>query len=289
MRADEAVDEAGARWLTHAELAALRGISTASAIKLALRHRWRKQKDNRGTLRCLVPPEWATGKDKRADEGSDTGADTSAAINALQAAMDTLLEAKDSLLEAKDSEIAGLKEAFEIALSAKDSEIVSLRDQFERGIAYLDAERSRADELRGRLDDLCGKLSDAQIELAAAQDQIEALDPGRSRAAGAWRAGAVESSTARRVTAGRRPMADFTVTMDVIKRISEIETPHGKALNDDITEAFPDNPDAAYTLAVGFSVATLLGSFSDPSERANVVDGVNVLVRRMGCALTPVT
>ena len=117
MRADEAVDEAGARWLTHAELAALRGISTASAIKLALRHRWRKQKDNRGTLRCLVPPEWATGKDKR-DDGADAGADTSAAINALQAAMDTLLEAKDS-------EIAGLKEAFEIALSAKDSEIAS--------------------------------------------------------------------------------------------------------------------------------------------------------------------
>ena len=192
-------------------------------------------------------------------------------------------------LEAKDSEIAGLKEAFEIALSAKDSEIASLREQFERGMAYLDAERSRADELRGRLDDLGGKLSDAQTELAAAQDQIEALDPGRSRAAGAWRAGAVESSMARRVTAGRRPMADFTVTMDVIKRISEIETPHGKALNEDITEAFPDNPDAAYTLAVGFSVATLLGSFSDPSERANVVDGVNVLVRRMGCALTPVT
>ena len=48
-------------------------------------------------------PEWATGKDKRADEG----ADTSAAINALQAAMDTLLEAKDS-------EIAGLKEDFEV-------------------------------------------------------------------------------------------------------------------------------------------------------------------------------
>ena len=282
MRADEAVDEAGARWLTHAELAALRGISTASAIKLALRHRWRKQKDNRGTLRCLVPPEWATGKDKRVDDGADAGADTSAAINALQAAMDTLLEAKDS-------EIAGLKEAFEIALSAKDSEIVSLREQFERGMAYLDAERSRADELRGRLDDLGGKLSDAQTELAAAQDQIEALDPGRSRAAGAWRAGAVESSMARRVTAGRRPMVDFTVTMDVIKRISEIETPHGKALNEDITEAFPDNPDAAYTLAVGFSVATLLGSFSDPAERANVVDGVNVLVRRMGCALMPVT
>ena len=55
-------------------------------------------------------------------------------------------------------------------------------------------------------------------------------------------------------------MVHFTVTRDVIRRISEIETPHGKALNEDISDEFPDNPDEAYTLAVGFSVATLLGS-----------------------------
>ena len=132
MRADEAVDEAeGAQWLTHAELAALRGISTASAIKLALRHHWRKPKDNHGILRCLVPPEWATPKpDKGADDRADTGADTSAAINSLQAAMGTLLEAKDG-------EIANLREAFEGALSAKNGEIASLRRQFERGMAQL--------------------------------------------------------------------------------------------------------------------------------------------------------
>ena len=51
-------DGADGQWLTHAEIAAIRGISTASAIKLALRHRWRKQKDNRGTLRCLVPMDF---------------------------------------------------------------------------------------------------------------------------------------------------------------------------------------------------------------------------------------
>ena len=132
MRADEAVD---ARWLTHAELAALRGTSTASAIKLALRHHWRKPKDNHGTLRCLVPPEWATPKpDKGADDRADTGADTSAAINSLQAAMGTLLEAKDG-------EIANLRKAFEVALSAKNGEIASLREQFERGMAQLQRAR----------------------------------------------------------------------------------------------------------------------------------------------------
>ena len=63
-------------------------------------------------------------------------------------------------------------------------------------------------------------------------------------------------------------MADFTVTMDVIKRISEIETPHGKALNEDITEGRPDNPDAAYTLAVGVAWATYWArSATPPSGR----------------------
>ena len=35
-------------------------------------------------------------------------------------------------------------------------------------------------------------------------------------------------------------MAHFTVTRDVIRRISEIETPHACVLNEDITDEFPD-------------------------------------------------
>ena len=34
-------------------------------------------------------------------------------------------------------------------------------------------------------------------------------------------------------------MPHFTVTRDVIRRISEIETPHACALNEDITDEFP--------------------------------------------------
>jgi hypothetical protein len=57
-------------------------------------------------------------------------------------------------------------------------------------------------------------------------------------------------------------MAHFT------RRISEMEALHGRALNEDITDEFLDNPYEAYTLAVGFSIATLPGSFSDAAERA---------------------
>ena len=85
-------------------------------------------------------------------------------------------------------------------------------------------------------------------------------------------------------------MAHFTVTRDVIRRISEIEAPHGRALSEDISDEFPDDDvGAAYTLAVGFSVATLLASFSNAAERANAVDGLNCMVHRTGYALMPVT
>ena len=84
-------------------------------------------------------------------------------------------------------------------------------------------------------------------------------------------------------------MAHFTITRDVMQRISAIETPHACALSDDISDEFPDDAGAAYTLAVGFSVATLLASFGDAAERANAVDGLNAMVHRTGYALMPVT
>jgi hypothetical protein len=137
---DMGADDAGdGQWLTHAEIAVARGISTASAIKLALRHRWRKQKDNRGTLRCLVPadfigPQPSLRADTRAvsrADAAETGADLSAVIATLQTA------------------------------------VTLLGDQ-------LAHERTRADIAQSELDDLRTKLADAQAELAAAQDQVEA-------------------------------------------------------------------------------------------------------------------
>ena len=46
-------------------------------------------------------------------------------------------------------------------------------------------------------------------------------------------------------------MAHFTITRDVIRRISEIETPQACALNEDISDEFPNDACTAYTLAVG--------------------------------------
>jgi hypothetical protein len=149
MRADDAAD---GQWLTHAEIAAMRGISTASAIKLALRHHWRKQKDNRGTLRCLVPadfigPQPGVRADTRTVARADAGADLSAVSQAYQDA----------------------REAFQQALQAKAEQVAALQGQ-------LAHERTRADITTAERDDLRTKLTDAQTELAAAQDQAEEVN-----------------------------------------------------------------------------------------------------------------
>ena len=148
---DVSPDASEGRWMSYAELAQLRGIDKQSAARLTFRRRWRRQKDNHGTVRVLVPPEWQEPQDTSGDASRDISPDFATAIEAVT-------------------------EAFEAALSAKDREIVSLREQWERAMAYLDAERSRADELRERLDRLGVKLTDAQAELATAQDQAEAAN-----------------------------------------------------------------------------------------------------------------
>jgi hypothetical protein len=83
-------------------------------------------------------------------------------------------------------------------------------------------------------------------------------------------------------------MSDFALTEAVVQHIAEITNPHLKAINEDITEAYPEQPDMAYTLAIGFAVAVLLNALK-PEKRASAVDGINVLTRFTGYALTPVT
>src|ERR1700733_4484864 len=67
--------------------------------------RWRRQKDNRGVLRILVPPG------------------TQAAITSLQAAFDAALSAA---LSAKDGEIATLRETLSAERGRADRAVVAM-------------------------------------------------------------------------------------------------------------------------------------------------------------------
>jgi hypothetical protein len=64
----------GARRMTYAELAAVRGISLPSARRLVLRHHWPKQRGNDGVVRVTVPLT-ALAKGKEAARASDTTTD----------------------------------------------------------------------------------------------------------------------------------------------------------------------------------------------------------------------
>jgi hypothetical protein len=60
MHASEtAAADTGGRRMTYAELAAVRGISVASAVRLVRRKRWLRQVGNDGVVRALVPPDEA--------------------------------------------------------------------------------------------------------------------------------------------------------------------------------------------------------------------------------------
>jgi hypothetical protein len=64
------------RWLTYAELATIRGINRASAVKLVQRERWRRSSgnDRSRTVRVLVPPDWLAPAKERPPASGDVPA-----------------------------------------------------------------------------------------------------------------------------------------------------------------------------------------------------------------------
>jgi hypothetical protein len=135
-------EDADSRWMTYGELAEARRIAPSSAIKLVLRRGWRRQKDNHGIMRALVPPAWfepALGRSFNAD------AHISQAIGALEAS------------------VTALRERAEAAEHAARIE----RERATQTQQALNAERSRADFLRERIDLLRAYLGDAEAAIEA--------------------------------------------------------------------------------------------------------------------------
>src|SRR5689334_2165026 len=132
-------EEADSRWMTYTELATARRITTSSAIKLVLRRGWRRQKDNHGTMRALVPPDWW-----EPAASKDGDADVKQAISALEAS------------------VAALRERAEAAEQMARLE----RERADRAVQARDGELMRGNSLRDRIDNL-------RAELAQALDALE--------------------------------------------------------------------------------------------------------------------
>lgn len=166
---DSATDSGDAgRWLTYSELAAIRRIDRHSAVKLAIRHRWRRQKDNHGQLRILVPHEWAAPKDRgmatsvpaSVPTGTDTGTDIARISNAFDAALTALREQLERSEEGRDGERQRADRA-ELATTELRAEV--------------DAARTETGALRGRLEFTQAALDQAQADARAARGEAETL------------------------------------------------------------------------------------------------------------------
>ena len=127
--------EAG-RWLGYAELAELRGISKASATRMAFRYKWRRQEGNDGTARVFVPFSALHGK------GSGS------AIERMAAAIETAMGLFRQRVEAAETRADQADARAQRAQITAEVE----RSRADRAEQDLDRERSRADELQNRLD-----------------------------------------------------------------------------------------------------------------------------------------
>jgi len=59
-----------------------------------------------------------------------------------------------------------------------------------------------------------------------------------------------------------------------VERIAALSNPHMKAINDAVSAAYPDHPDAMYTVALAFHFSTLLNALN-PVDRPAAVDLIN--------------
>ena len=153
--------------MTYDELAEVRGIDRQSARRMANRSRWRRQKDNRGTVRVYVPLEQAVRVRRHSPAGTsaDKTADTSAGMPVDMSA-DTPAGTQRAIT-ALGTSVAVLHEQLNRAEAGREAE----RNRADRAENRADAAerraeagRTRADELRDRLDDLQRRFAEAEAE-----------------------------------------------------------------------------------------------------------------------------
>jgi hypothetical protein len=138
------------RWMSYAELAEVRRIDKASALKLAIRRGWLRQKNNHGQMQVCVPLDWAQPperlRDTATDRGMDGGVDLStalAAYEAAQTAFTTALAAKDRQIVAMEATIsaqAQVVSAAEVRAAALTQEVQAARQEAE-ALKQADAAR----------------------------------------------------------------------------------------------------------------------------------------------------
>jgi hypothetical protein len=151
------------RWLSYGELGQARGISTASAIRLAFRRKWPRQDGNNGTVRVAVPVDEAGPQGEMADsDGDGVGRDIGQVVGLLETATTMLRERG----EAADVMLAALHANAEEALARAEAAIATEREatrQAELGKAGAEARFAQLREDSDRV------IREAEARLMAEQ------------------------------------------------------------------------------------------------------------------------
>jgi flagellar biosynthesis GTPase FlhF len=165
------------KWLSYGELGQARGISTASAIRLVFRRKWRRQDGNDGTVRVAVPIDEANPQTEVADsDGDGIGREIGHVVGLLETATAMLRERG----EEADEMFAALHATGEEALARAKAETATEREAKRRAEAEVTTERAaraRAEaetaterEARKQAE---GAVADAEAQLSQAREDFE--------------------------------------------------------------------------------------------------------------------
>jgi hypothetical protein len=108
----------GSRRMTYAELAAVRGISVASAERLVRRRRWARQVGNDGVVRVLVP--LAEARKRKPTALADTAPDNPADIRTSPQTSPLIAPDIPPIIRTLESAVAALREQLAAANARAD-------------------------------------------------------------------------------------------------------------------------------------------------------------------------
>jgi hypothetical protein len=151
------------RWLSYGELGQARGISTAAAIRLVFRRKWRRQDGNDGTVKVAVPVDEANPQTEVADsDGDGIGREIGHVVGLLETATAMLRERG----EEADQMFAALHATGEEALARAEAETATER------AARRQAEAETATALAARVQ-AEGAVAEAEARLSQVREDFE--------------------------------------------------------------------------------------------------------------------
>jgi hypothetical protein len=135
------------RWLSYRELAELRGIDAASALKLSRRRGWRRRKNNQGQMQVCVPANVLPKRDKGMDGAMDASIDMSRIISTFETVTASLTKRAETAEATAAAERARANRAEELA-AATGIELQRLAAELATAVERRTATETEARTLR---------------------------------------------------------------------------------------------------------------------------------------------